>query len=256
MLPFFVCDQRKHQAARAARQEGWSFMLTLKNLKSMVENVPSKKAAVPGIRQLEESDARILVREMISDMLITVYQNGYVACRRGRESTVFRLHDCGGYTYWGALEENEETVAQDVFENENWYIRLYLEAEDRLNANYERKQRRHQISLDALYADHCCDMADFSRDGLTVLIQKETVVQARAYRRHLTEKQEEVVRLYFDEKMGTKEIADKLQKSPQAVSDMIKKAINRVRRKEGIKAVGIPRGVYNCRAKKWGEDDE
>ena len=97
-------------------------MLTLKNLKSMVENVPSKKAAVPGIRQLEESDARILVREMISDMLITVYQNGYVACRRGRESTVFRLHDCGGYTYWGALEENEETVAQDVFENENWYV--------------------------------------------------------------------------------------------------------------------------------------
>lgn len=65
-----------------------------------------------------------------------------------------------------------------------------------------------------------------------------------------------MVRLYFDEKMGTKEIADKLQKSPQAVSDMIKKAINRVRRKEGIKAVGIPRGVYNCRAKKWGEDDE
>ena len=130
---------------------------------------------MPGIRQLEESDARILVREMISDMLITVYQNGYVACRRGRESTVFRLHDCGGYTYWGALEENEATVAQDVFDNENWYIRLYLEAEDRLNANYERKQRRHQISLDALYADHCCDMADFSRDGLTVLIQSSSI---------------------------------------------------------------------------------
>ena len=83
-------------------------MLTLKKLKAMVENVPNKKAAVPGIRQLEESEARIIVREMVSDMLITVYQNGYVACRRGRESTVFRLHDCGGYTYWGALEENEE----------------------------------------------------------------------------------------------------------------------------------------------------
>ena len=82
-------------------------MLTLKNLKSMVENVPNKKATVPGIRQLEESEARILVREMVSDMLITVYQNGYVACRRGRESTVFLLHDCGGYTYWGASVANE-----------------------------------------------------------------------------------------------------------------------------------------------------
>ena len=71
-------------------------MLTLKNLKSMVENVPSKKAAEPGIRQLEESEARILVREMISGVLIAVYPKGYVACRRGRESTVFRSHDCGG----------------------------------------------------------------------------------------------------------------------------------------------------------------
>ena len=36
------------------------------------------------------------------------------------------------------MAENENAVGMDVFENERWYIRLYLEAEDRLNANYER----------------------------------------------------------------------------------------------------------------------
>ena len=70
-------------------------MLTLKNLKSMVENEPRIKTGMPTIKQLEESDAKILVREMVSDMQITVYQNGYVVCRRGRDATVFRLKDCG-----------------------------------------------------------------------------------------------------------------------------------------------------------------
>ena len=52
-------------------------MLTLKNLKSMVGNEPRIKTGMPTIKQLEESDAKILVREMVSDMQITVYQKGY-----------------------------------------------------------------------------------------------------------------------------------------------------------------------------------
>ena len=230
-------------------------MLTLKNLKSMVKCETGKKAGMPTIKQLEESDAKILVREMVSDMQITVYQNGYVACRRGRDATVFRLHDCGGYTYGAAMAENEKAVEPDVFEDEHWYLRLYLEAEDRLNANYERKLRHHQISLDGLYADHCSSMGDYTWDGLTDLIDREEVAQVRKYLRHMTEKQRNVVILYFIEQRGTRDIADEFHVTPQAVSDMIKKAIIRVRRKEGIDAVGIPRGVYNCRTRRRGEDD-
>ena len=137
-------------------------MLTLKNLKSMVEDEPRIKSRMTTIKQLEESETKILVREMVSDMQITVYQNGYVACRRGRDATVFRLKDCGVYTYDAAMAENEYAVGMDVFENERWYIRLYLEAEDRLNTNYERKQRHHQISLDGLYADHFSGMGDLT----------------------------------------------------------------------------------------------
>mgnify|MGYP005802509291 FL=1 len=230
-------------------------MLTLKNLKAMVENEPRIKTGTPTIKQLEESDAKILVREMVSDMQITVYQNGYVACRRGRDATVFRLKDCGVYTYGAAMAENENAVGMDVFENERWYIRLYLEAEDRLNANYERKQRHHQISLDGLYADHCSGMGDLTWDGLTDLIDREEVSQVQKFLNHMTDKQRRVVILYFIEQRGTRDIADEFAITPQAVSDMIKKAINRVRRREGINAVGIPRGVYNCRTRRRGEDD-
>ena len=228
-------------------------MLTLKSLKSMVEMGAGEKVTVPGIRQLEESQAKIVVREWVSDMLITVYQNGYVACRRGREATVFRLCDCGAYTYWAALEENEETVSQDIFEEERWSLRLYIEAEDRLTANYERKKRHHQISLDNLYAEYCSDVGDLTWDGLARLIDRERVEQVEEYLNLMTEKQRHVVRLYFIERKGTQDIADELGISYQAVSDMIKKAIGRVRRKEGIHAVGIPRSIYNCRARKKNE---
>ena len=230
-------------------------MLTLKNLKSMVEDEPRIKSRMPSIKQLEEAETNILVREMVSDMQITVYQNGYVACRRGRDATVFRLKDCGVYTYGAAMAENEYAVGMDVFENERWYIRLYLEAEDRLNANYERKQRHHQISLDGLYADHCSGMGDLTWDGLTDLIEREEVEQVRKFLNYMTENQRLVIILYFIEKKSTQYIADTLKIKPPAVRDRIKKAIERVRRKEGIDAVGIPRGVYNCRTRRRGEDD-
>ena len=106
-----------------------------------------------------------------------------------------------------------------------------------------------------MYADHFSGMGDLTWDGLTDLIDREEVAQIQKFLNHMTDKQRRVVILYFIEQRGTRDIADEFAITPQAVSDMIKKAINRVRRKEGINAVGIPRGVYNCRTRRRGEDD-
>lgn len=231
-------------------------MLTLKNLKSMVEPAPGKLVGMPSFRQLEESGTEIVVREMVSDIQITVYQNGYVACRRGKEATVFRLHDCGGYIYDTAIYSRESVLAKDVFENEQWYIRLYLEAEDRLNANYERKKRRHQVSLDSMVADYCRNMGDYTWDGQTDLLEREDMKQFKKFLKMMTEKQQRVILLYFVERKGTKDIAEELGVSYQAVSDMLKKAINRVRKKEGLPVSGIPRGVYNHSMRRMDTDEE
>lgn len=219
-------------------------MLTLKELKSMVVGTAHFNG-MPSIKQLERSDAEILIREMVSDIQITVYQNGYVVCCRGRDSTVFRLQDCGEYIYSAAVAEYENTVGYDIFEDDRWYIRLYLEAEDRLNANYERKQRHHQISLDDLNDAYCREIGDFTWDGLTELLKQEDVKQVSKFLKMMTGKQQRVITLYFIEQRGTLDIAAELGVSYQAVSDMVKKAITRVRRKEGIDISGIPRGVYN-----------
>ena len=53
--------------------------MTLHTLKSIADHAPKGKHNVPGIRQLEKSGSHIIVREMVADMEITVFQNGYAA---------------------------------------------------------------------------------------------------------------------------------------------------------------------------------
>ena len=120
--------------------------MTLHTLKSLADHAPKKNRKVPGFKQLEACGSHIIVREMVGNLEITVFQNGYVACRRDKSTAVLRLHDCGDYYYQTPTADAPVYLPAKLFENENWYIRLYLESEDSLNKNYERKQRRRTIS--------------------------------------------------------------------------------------------------------------
>ncbi len=222
-------------------------MLTLQDLRGMVKEPKNYPAGMPSVNQLEKSGCKILVREMAADIEITVYENGYVACRRGEESTVFRLRDCGSYHYGTATEVADNNLSQDVFEKENWYLRLYMEAEDRLNANYERKQRYYQVSLDGLNEDHCKGMGDYTWEGEHDFFDREDMKQFHRFLNLMTKKQQRVIILYFVDQMGTCDIAEELGITYQAVSDMIGKAIRRVRKKEGIDCKEIVRRPYNRR---------
>lgn len=211
----------------------------------MIHNAPYSKKSLPSYRQMEVSGEEIIVCEKVSDILITVYRNGYVTCRRGKEKTVFRLDDCRDYTYGAALTENEQTVPSNVFENAQWYFRLFIEAEDRLNANYERHLRRYQYSFDDCDNDYCQFLSDNTWEGGNIFQKNEKKEQLKKYLKLMTPKQQRVVILYFVYSKGIEEIAAELGVTHQAVSDMLKKAIRRVRKKEGISAIEIPRGFYN-----------
>ena len=49
--------------------------MTLHTLKSLADHAPKKNRKVPGIKQLEACGSHIIVREMVGDLEITVYQN-------------------------------------------------------------------------------------------------------------------------------------------------------------------------------------
>lgn len=105
---------------------------------------------------------------MVDDLEITVFQNGYVACRRDKSTAVFRLHDCGDYYYQTPTADAPVYLPAKLFENENWYIRLYLESEDSLNKNYERKQRLRTISYSDGMEEYINAFADLRMEGLKI----------------------------------------------------------------------------------------
>ena len=105
-------------------------MLTLKELKEMV-NLTENNGRVPTAKQLIESGEQIIVKEVLAkESTISVYANGFVLYRAGKHYTVFSISDCGNYEY-ESVKGASKKYGSSFFDNENWYVRLIMEAEDR-----------------------------------------------------------------------------------------------------------------------------
>lgn len=110
-------------------------MLTLKELKKVVK-VAGMTKRVPSEKALEKEE--IVVKEILSgECDITVYANGYVLYRENGKKTIFPLHSCKDYQYMD-VKEDRSIMNEEFFDNENWYIRLLMEATDRMEINQTR----------------------------------------------------------------------------------------------------------------------
>ena len=127
-------------------------MLTLRELRNMVE-VAEVEGRVPSVKALLEAKVPIIVKELLSEQAeISVYQNGFVLYRVGKRATVFPLHSCKEYIYDSNIEALTN-INERFFDNENWYIRLILEGEDRLVKNQEVRNGKKTISYSAVAED-------------------------------------------------------------------------------------------------------
>ena len=193
-------------------------MLTLRELRNMVE-VAEVEGRVPSVKALLEAKVPIVVKELLSEQAeISVYQNGFVLYRVGKRATVFPLHSCKEYIY-------DSNINERFFDNENWYIRLILEGEDRLVKNQEVRNGKKTISYSAVAED----WNELREEDSTLahLILCETMEEALLL---LTENQRYVIKRHYLDEVSQREIAKELGVSNQAVSDMIRKAIRRVQK--------------------------
>ena len=221
--------------------------MTLHTLKSIADHAPKGKHNVPGIRQLEKSGSHIIVREMVADMEITVFQNGYVACRRGKNTAVFRLHDCGGYLYKSAAKNSSIYLPANMFENESWHIRLFLEGEDALNKNYERKQRKNTVSYSDNMEDFMSALAELHTEGLRTLIAKEDLQLFQKRFSSLSEKQQLAMRLYCLNGLSLSDSAAIYGATERAVSDVLHRAICKLLTMYGLPAEKISLSYHRNR---------
>ncbi len=200
-------------------------MLTLKELKKIVK-VADVEKRIPSVKSLKEH--KVVVKEMINaDTTISVYDHGYVLYTAGNQSTVFPLHSCDDYEYVSVTGDNKE-FNKEFFDNENWYIRLLMEAEDRMAYSQSKISTNHGVFSNSDVTDDAEIMRGFSKDFVDDVIDREIL---HALIKELTERQKMVLNLVYFEEMRQQDVADYLGIKQQSVNDLLNRALKTMKKK-------------------------
>lgn len=200
-------------------------MLTLKELKKIVK-VADMEKRIPSVKSLKEH--KVVVKEMINaDTTISVYNHGYVLYTAGNQSTVFPLHSCDDYEYVSVTGDNKE-FNKEFFDNENWYIRLLMEAEDRMAYSQSKISTNHGVFSNSDVTDDAEIMRGSSKDFVDDVIDREIL---HALIKELTERQKMVLNLVYFEEMRQQDVADYLGIKQQSVNDLLNRALKTMKKK-------------------------
>ena len=200
-------------------------MLTLKELKKIVK-VADVEKRIPSVKSLKEH--KVVVKEMINaDTTISVYDHGYVLYTAGNQSTVFPLHSCDDYEYVSVTGDNKE-FNKEFFDNENWYIRLLMEAEDRMAYSQSKSSTNHGVFSNSDVTDDAEIMRGSSKDFVDDVIDREIL---HALIKELTERQKMVLNLVYFEEMRQQDVADYLGIKQQSVNDLLNRALKTMKKK-------------------------
>ena len=200
-------------------------MLTLKELKKIVK-VADVEKRIPSVKSLKEH--KVVVKEMINaDTTISVYDHGYVLYTAGNQSTVFPLHSCDDYEYVSVTGDNKE-FNKEFFDNENWYIRLLMEAEDRMAYSQSKISTNHGVFSNSDVTDDAEIMRGSSKDFVDDVIDREIL---HALIKELTERQKMVLNLVYFEEMRQQDVADYLGIKQQSVNDLLNRSLKTMKKK-------------------------
>lgn len=200
-------------------------MLTLKELKKIVK-VADMEKRIPSVKSLKEH--KVVVKEMINaDTTISVYDHGYVLYTAGNQSTVFPLHSCDDYEYVSVTGDNKE-FNKEFFDNENWYIRLLMEAEDRMAYSQSKISTNHGVFSNSDVTDDAEIMRGSSKDFVDDVIDREIL---HALIKELTERQKMVLNLVYFEEMRQQDVADYLGIKQQSVNDLLDRALKKMKKR-------------------------
>ena len=200
-------------------------MLTLKELKKIVK-VADVEKRIPSVKSLKEH--KVVVKEMINaDTTISVYDHGYVLYTAGNQSTVFPLHSCDDYEYVSVTGDNKE-FNKEFFDNENWYIRLLMEAEDRMAYSQSKISTNHGVFSNSDVTDDAEIMRGSSKDFVDDVIDREIL---NALIKELTERQKTVLNLVYFEEMRQQDVADYLGIKQQSVNDLLNRELKTMKKK-------------------------
>ena len=203
-------------------------MLKLREIRKLTMAANEGKK-VPTAKNLVELSVPVIAQEDWGNgSALMVYENGYVLYRRGKRTTVFPLDSCKGYTYRSDATEGTE-ISAEYFDDMAWYLRLFLEGEDRLAHNEENRIGRKNISYSAVAEDW--GLLGREDQELENLISAESTGEVmERISSVITKRQKYILCRYYLDGLKQAEIARELGVVSQTVSDQLQRAKRRIAR--------------------------
>lgn len=221
--------QAVESVAQAVEALAVNAHISLRELKNCVDKVLEKN--IPGYKQLMEMNPVVAARATVNGATITAYTNGYAVYEADDTHTVLDVNRCGDYRY-DFNDGTYEVVPAEVFEEVEWTVRLVMEGERRLENNRSKISRDYEEFALSCDGTDWCDaaMVDFMEAENAEMLADEELRKLYAAMRKLTERQQEVVQLYFYKGLNQYEIADELGIARRSVGDCLEGALKKIRK--------------------------
>lgn len=213
-------------------------MMTLRELMNKVEDV-SDVERVPSVLMQIDSGSPVVSSEKMGDEIeVTAFKNGYVIYQNGNRATVFPLHKCREYIE-NDVTGKEHEVPFEVFAEQPWQIRAFMEGEKRLVHNMNSRRRyAHELSYDAYIEGWDMLSDDGEHDPLRAMIEeeirKEEIEQLHRIMETLTEKQKFVLFQCVVKGRMQIDVANEMGTTRMNVTISLRKSLNKLRDFYGI----------------------
>lgn len=222
-------DDVVETATAAAAEIAKNAHITLRELKTKIDAVTEKK--LPGYQQLMAQNPVAVAQANVNGATLTAYQNGYAVYEMDGARSVMAVDRCGDYRY-DFNDGTYQVVPAEVFEEAEWSLRLIMEGERRMENNRNKTcHDNEKVSLSCDGTDWCeAAMVDFMEADNAQMLADEELRRLYAAMGRLTERQSEVIQLYFYKGMTQQEIADELGIGQRTVSHTLEGALKKLKK--------------------------
>lgn len=217
------------QVSAVAADVAQNAHITLRELKKKIDAVVEQK--LPTFKTLMEQKPMAVAQTTVNDASLTVYENGYAVYEVDGAHTVMAVDRCGDCRY-DFTDGTYQIIPAEEFETMEWSIRLLMEGERRMEHN--RNKTSDKFENTALECDgsdwSAAVMVDFMDECKAEVLADKELKRLYAAMSKLTERQSEIIQLYYYKGMSQYEIADEFGIRQQSVDRILKQAVNRLRK--------------------------
>ena len=203
--------------------------ITLRELKTKIETVVEKK--LPTFKTLMDKEPVAVAQTMVNGAKLTAYENGYAVYELDGSHTVMAVDRCNDYRY-DFTDGTYEGIPAEAFEDVEWSVRLLMEGERRMEHNLNKRVADSEnVSLECDGSDwSAAVMVDFLDEDNAEMLADRELRRLYAAMSKLTERQTEVIQLYFYKGMTLQEIAEELGITKPAVHYAMKGALKKMKK--------------------------